>query len=301
MKKILIATTALVATAGVAAAEVTLSGSSRFGLLYLEGAADETVIHNRYTLNIDASVETDSGIEFFSRVRIRGGNTAGTGGATAASGVSAPRVGLKAGGFTLATGNILGALESTPNLYGGAVGLTALGWGNLPINYSANGTFWWDSFSSAGGGVNGVEVIYSGNGFGAHLSISEVTDEISAYVSYSFGDWTAALAYANEDATDVDALLLTVAGSIGPADVGLKIGDVDTPGGDSTNINVYGTFEVGAGTKITAYYTSVDTAGLDDAYGLGFTHSLGGATLAGGVAELPTGQTRADLGVRFSF
>jgi outer membrane protein OmpU len=34
---------------------------------------------------------------------------------------------------------------------------------------------------------------------------------------------------------------------------------------------------------------------------LGFTHSLGGATLAGGVANSNTGLTSADLGVRFNF
>ena len=37
MKKVLFATTALVATAGVAAADVTLSGSGRFGVVYNSG------------------------------------------------------------------------------------------------------------------------------------------------------------------------------------------------------------------------------------------------------------------------
>lgn len=301
MKKILIATTALVATASVAAAEVTLSGSSRFGIEYTEGRTqDETQITNRFTLNVDASVETDSGAEFFSRVRIRGGNEAGEGDATGASGVSAPRVGVRAGGLTVATGNILGALESTPGLYSGAVGLTGLSWGNLPINYAGAGNFWWDSFSSAGGGVNGVEVIYSANGLGLHLSHSNVSDETSLHVSYAFGDWTAALAFADDGANNDEAVLLTVAGSLGAADVGLKIGDVDNGTTSATNVTIYGAFDVASGTTITAYYTSVDVSGMDDNYGLGFTHSLGGATLAGGIASI-NDSTTADLGVRFSF
>ncbi|MDG2058479.1 MAG: porin, partial [Tateyamaria sp.] len=37
MKKLLLASTALVATAGMAAAEITFSGSARFGVTYNEG------------------------------------------------------------------------------------------------------------------------------------------------------------------------------------------------------------------------------------------------------------------------
>lgn len=300
MKKVLFATTALLATGTMVAADghagVSLSGSSRFGLVYNEGAADETVIHNRFTLNIDASVESDSGATFFSRVRVRGGNSTGTGGATAASGVSAPRVGVRSGGFTLAVGNINGAYESTPGLYSGAVGLTGLGWGNLPINNGSAGTFFWDSFSSAGGGVNGVEVIYSGGGMGFHISHSEVTDETSLHVSYNFGDWTVALAAIDGNAAGQEGVLLTLGGSFGAVDAGLKVADND---GDSA-VTIWGAFDVGTGTTITAYASATDAAGIDDSYGLGFTHSLGGAVLAGGVADV-RGTTQADLGVRFSF
>ncbi|MEM6311130.1 MAG: porin [Pseudomonadota bacterium] len=303
MKKVLFATTALIAVGGMAAADghagVTLSGSSRFGVEYTEdrtsasGADSELEIHNRFTLNIDASVDTDSGIEFFSRVRIRGGNEAGEGDTTGASGVSAPRVGMRTGGFTLAVGNILGALESTPGLYSGSVGLTGLSWGNLPINNTSAGTFYWDSFSSAGGGANGVEVIYSGDGFGAHLSHSEVSDETSVNLSYSFGDWTVALGAS--DATGEDTVLLTVGGSLGAVDLGLKLANVE----DDDTATLWGSFDVGAGTTITAYASSGD-GGVDDSYGLGFTYSLGGAVLAGGIADV-RGTTTADLGVRFSF
>ena len=147
MKKVLFATTALVATAGVAAAELSLGGSARFGVTYNDTKPNELQIHNRFTLNIDGSASTDTGLDFFARVRIRGGNT-GTQG-LGASGVSAPRVGVSYNNFTLATGNILGAYESAPGLYDGSVGLTGLGWHNLPGNVVGN-RFAWDSFSSAG-------------------------------------------------------------------------------------------------------------------------------------------------------
>ncbi|MDG1335914.1 MAG: hypothetical protein P8P53_07720, partial [Tateyamaria sp.] len=145
MKKLLLASTALVATAGMAAAEITFSGSARFGAIYTDGTAavaatgsaaeitaataavtaattaataaaatvtantadgslaaadvtasiaaavaqataeaaldavdgtaatsSDTVVHNRFTLNIDGKTTIDSGAELFARVRVRG-------------------------------------------------------------------------------------------------------------------------------------------------------------------------------------------------------------------------------------
>ena len=66
MKKVLFATTALVGTAGMAAADVTLSGSGRFGIVYNEafsGVAGRstTKLEKRMTINIDGSGSTDGG------------------------------------------------------------------------------------------------------------------------------------------------------------------------------------------------------------------------------------------------
>ncbi|SFL17143.1 porin [Shimia haliotis] len=295
MKKVLFATTALIATAGMAAAEINFGGSARFGVVYDDSlTTDELQIHNRFTLNIDGSVETDSGIEFFARVRVRGGNT-GVAGLTN-SGVSAPRVGMSVAGFTLATGNILGAYESAPGIYDGAVGLTGLGWGNLVGNTTV-AAFDWDSFSSAGAGSNGVEVIYSNAGFGAHLSHSPSNDRTALNASYNFGDWTVAGAYQDGTTTANDKWALTAGGSFGNFGVGVAFGDND--GLQKWRLN--GSASFGAGTTVTAYVAEEDTAGVDMNYGLGFTHSLGGAVLAGGVAGTAGGTTLADLGVRFSF
>jgi len=55
----------------------------------------------------------------------------------------------------------------------------------------------------------------------------------------------------------------------------------------------------------TAIKAVVSGGGLDSsetAYGLGFTHGLGGGvTLAGGIARDTSENTLADLGVKFSF
>jgi outer membrane protein OmpU len=87
MKKVLFATTALVLTAGIAAADVTISGYGRTGILYQEdgvrGIADgldgiidgteanDVIVQSRLRMNIDASTSTDQGIEFGGRVRLQ--------------------------------------------------------------------------------------------------------------------------------------------------------------------------------------------------------------------------------------
>jgi outer membrane protein OmpU len=316
MKKILLLSTIIVGTAGMAAADIRLSGGARFGVLYNGGAtgvSSTTEVHNRFTVNIDGTAEADNGLSFFARVRIRGGNTGD--GATAASGVSAPRVGVTYEGFTVAAGNILGAFESTPGLYDGAVGLTGLGWNNLPANAAASGKFDWDSFSSGGGGANGVEAIYSGGAFTGHISYSgdntivagTTQERLAANLAYSFGDWTVALGHQSGNTSAEDMTLATVAGNFGDFGFGLAYSDND---GNNSAARINGSYTFGGGTTVTAFYTGLTNSAAvvagtttlaDDAYGIGFTHSLGGATLAGGYASGFDGVDVADFGVRFNF
>ena len=73
MKKILFATTALVATASVAAADVTFSGMGRFGVktTSASGAATVTDITTRMQLDVKASVELESGMTLGAATRCR--------------------------------------------------------------------------------------------------------------------------------------------------------------------------------------------------------------------------------------
>jgi len=117
----------------------------------------KTDLTNRFTINIMGTAETDSGVEFFGKVRIRGGNAGN--GATSGSAISAPRVGATMGGLTVAAGNINGAIDSLPGLYSGTVGLTGLGYSNVLV-----GGF--DSFSSTGGGSECISAGGSTSGGG---------------------------------------------------------------------------------------------------------------------------------------
>jgi outer membrane protein OmpU len=73
MKNLLIATTALVATAGVAAADVSLSGAANFGVINTGGAAD-TVMYNNVSVTAAMSGETDGGLTFGASLTMRSGD-----------------------------------------------------------------------------------------------------------------------------------------------------------------------------------------------------------------------------------
>ena len=73
MKNLLIATTALVATAGVAAADVSLSGAANFGVINTGGAAD-TVMYNNVSATAAMSGETDGGLTFGASLTMRSGD-----------------------------------------------------------------------------------------------------------------------------------------------------------------------------------------------------------------------------------
>jgi len=306
MKKVLFATTALVATAGVAAADVTFGGYGRFGLQHRENRGvglDDTIIESRFRLNIDASTESDAGVTFGARVRIQA-DEAGNGFANAA-GFNGARFHAETGGFRLEVGNIAHAIDNMANYYGYEPGLIGAVGQYANVSYPISG------YSSTGTGVNGISAIYSVGDFRAQLSYDDDNDGLgvdrettSVSLAYTFSGWTVALAH--EDASDGtinrDVTVLTVGGSLGVADVTALVSDDSIEG---TSYGISGKFAVGAATSIVASIS----AGGDDvttakkgSYGIGFDHDLGGGVaLKGMVGRNTADQTVADLGVQFNF
>lgn len=288
MKKVLFATTALVATAGVAAADVTFGGYGRFGLEYREGAADELNVTSRFRLQIDATAESDAGVVFGARVRIQQneGDLGDTNGA---------RFFARSGGLEVGVGNIFGALEFMPGMYPIDLGLTGLGYDYTAYNFRA------DAYSSGGlgaSGSNGVEVLYSAGDLSVHVSASDTSDRVAAHVAYTWNGWTFALGAQDSDAATDTELAASVGGSFGPADVTLAWADNGT---DGDHVVLAGRFDVGAATNVEVYVADADYFS-DTSYGIDFNHDLGGGTsLRGGVASRNDGNVRADMGVRFNF
>ncbi|MBM1689737.1 porin [Sulfitobacter geojensis] len=295
MKKVLFATTALVATAGVAAADVTFGGYGRFGIIYNDTAAgDSTDVTSRFRLQIDATAESDAGVTFGARARIQQNNTDNAG-SPAGTGINGVRFFARSGGLEVGVGNIFGALEFMPGMYPIDLGLTGLGYDYTAYNFRG------DAYSSGGSGAagsNGVEVMYSAGDLSVHVSASDTSDRIAAHVAYTFSGWTVALGAQDSDNAADTEFAASVGGNIGPANVTLAYADNGT---DGDHIVLAGRFDVGAATNVEVYVADADY-GSDTGYGVDFNHDLGGGTsLRGGVAKRLNGDTRADLGVRFNF
>ena len=74
MKKVLFATTALIATAGVASADIALSGGANFGILSNGTAGAEAQMYNNASVTASMSSATDNGLEFGASVTFRKGD-----------------------------------------------------------------------------------------------------------------------------------------------------------------------------------------------------------------------------------
>jgi len=299
MKKVLFATTALVATAGVAAADVTFGGYGRFGVLYTDPAAGNspTNVTSRFRLQVDATAESDAGVTFGAGIRIEVEERDDAVGAV--DQVNGARFFARSGGLEVGVGNIFGAIASMPGQYPIDLGLTGL---SYSYTAAAVGGGYFDEYSSGGtgrAGNNGVEVLYSVGDFSAHLSASDFNDRVAAYLAYTFNGITLAFGYQDSNvAADVE-YTLSVGGSFGVADVSLTYAE-NNAGAD--RIVLGGLFEVGAATTIEAYVAQDDSQVEDTAYGIGFNHNLGGGvSLQGGIDNALDGATYADLGVRFNF
>ncbi|MDW3224032.1 MAG: porin [Paracoccaceae bacterium] len=339
MKKLLIATTALVGTASVAGADIAnfnFSGYGRFGILYEEDrtadqtsdnvsnptSAEETRFESRFRLNISAATTTDGGIRFaaFTRVEMNDNadNTSNTGS------FSGPRFQASSGGLRVQVGNISGVTDAAEvvDYFGFEPGLIG------QTGQYANSGVSLPAFASTGAGNNGISVKYEVGDFAVMGSWTDDHDTnegsparggdfIESYeigASYSFSGWTVGAAYGSFEqtanlnggvgdataASDNDFWVITANGSLGIADVSFLISDFD--GDADTVFGASASFPVGASTAILASVSDGGAATNDTSYGLGFRHSLGGGVrLDGMVGSNEKGNTIADLGVRFDF
>jgi outer membrane protein OmpU len=304
MKKVLFATTALVASAGMAAADVSFGGFGRFGILYVENAANETRIESRFRLNIDASATADNGLEFSARVRMQADDNAN--GSAGTAGLNGARFGVAYEGLSVQVGNIGGAIAELPGVFNQSLGLSGLGFDNLAANSASKGFFNWDTYSSTGAGANGVRVGYGMGDFSFIASYSDLTnaggvERVSLGGAYTFNGWTASLGWQDSSLDTEDRVQFIVSGDLGPASVTFKAADND---GDQKFV-IGGDFEAGAATTISAFFATDENApgaASGDSYGVGFVHDLGGGTsIRGGVVDRWNDNVSADLGLQFNF
>ena len=321
MKKILLATTMLVAGASIAAAEVSLSGSARMGVIsnFDDGVAvngDESDLSftSRARVVFNLSGESDSGLSFGASFRADNavGANAGDAGSVFISGAFGKlSMGDVDGAAQMATGHVAG------------VGLTGLG----DLNES--------TFLGAGDGATDPTALYeyAAGDFTVYVSVTNpvvaasaapvLYTDLNAFAvgaKYTFGDYTVGLGYENlsgvigvptlvgaVDDTDVDHIVLKASANVAGFNVQGLIGQADgtLDGAILNNEKQYAasvSYTTGALTG-TVFYTDDSDLGGTTAYGLGASYDLGGgASVVGGLSKNHDADTEAfDLGVSFSF
>lgn len=314
MKKLLIATTALVATAGAAAADITLSGDGRMGFVY---DGDDTLLSSRLRITFSASGETDSGLAFGGSTRAdnSSGSASGTAGSVFISGAFGKlSMGDVDGAAVAAVGHVSGIgytgmddynelifLQSGSDVDGDGTDNTIYPVPSALYEYSTGATTFYAGIGQIGGIDTGLLADSAGQSysigikwasdFGLTLSGGyEVTedlfgssnaDNIALGADYALNNWTFKGRYLTGDYGDL-------------------VGDVD-----QYAVSVDYAFDA---TTVTGFYSVVDPDGAGDrtAYGVGAAYDMGGgATFAGGVANVDridgSSDTIGDLGIKFSF
>ena len=330
MKKLLIATTALVAGATAAAADVSISGYSRFGLQYVEDRANiggaeaaDTIISSRLRLTINATTETDVGVTFGAKLRLQydDGDTQTAG--------NAAQFSVAYEGLKVQVGNVDTVWDSVGLTYDSEMGYEDSSFGDA-IN-----PFYAYNSKSQSAGYQGVAATYSISDVNLYFSYVNpdqrpddrdfvygigLDDEIGLAADWTNGQISLAAAVNLSSAgyTNFDTYFIGGAYNFGDGNVGLNYYYYDDKdghysgvvGGDLTQVTLYGNYTFGA-TTLRAYVSDLDVSGTDTAYGIGADYSLGeGARISGSIQSgfgdfastgLTNNETKADLGVRFDF
>ena len=287
-RHLLIATTALVMTAGVAAADITMGGWGYVGVT--DTAAGGTFVSNAVRLTFSGTVETDSGVKFTAFGRMTQDNNDAT--TDNNDGINYKRVSVAYSGLTLAVGNTHTAMNT----------------------FARGGHFW--GYSDGGVWARTVQ----GSGMGA-LTDSAAGTRI--LVTYTFGDITVGagstvdgdpVAASGAAAMDFGARYSANGITVGAAmdddsNWQLEAGYAMDQIGVRAALNSDDEFIVSASYKIdsaltlgvayTEYNNTATTT--SDEIGLNLTYALGGgATLSATAAQAPVGEVFG-LGVQFSF
>ena len=308
MKKILIASTALVLTAGFAAADApTLSGSARMGVVYNGTDAE---FSSRVRLVGTAAGTTDGGLSFGASMRF---DQSGGNGGLSWSDVNKNGT-VEAGELYFSDNKANG--DSTVFLSGsfGKITMGDVAGGAADylvgqvsgVGFTGNGDL--NEIGWNGGTPTAVRYEYAAGPITFALGLGQTTagdDAMSVATKFAAADnkFTIAVGYSSTKvATQIDA---KGTAKLGAATIAVRIASNDNPANTddlAVALSVSGTFGGVGVTAFAAQNRKFDSTNADnDTIGIGASYDLGGgASVAGGVSDNGT-NTTADLGVSFSF
>ncbi|QRZ13125.1 porin [Paracoccus methylovorus] len=324
MKKALIASTALLLTAGVAAADVTISGYGRTGIIYYDqdvpGLNNAQVI-SRLRMNLDASTSTDSGIDFGARFRLQWDQGSSTRGDKAST--NAGKLWISSQGLTVEVGNVDTAFDSNGLIYE-----TELGAFDRSVGFSDVSGAFFAYKSDAYSDVDrvGVRALYTVDNLTVQgsfvdpdqsgLNETEFTEEeFGVSIDYKWDDrleLSAAAAFNGAGIDGNDIFFLGARYAVQEnARVGLNYVDAgdEEDGFDGATVAIYGDYTLADGRTNLEGYVAYNDADRDIAtwketntsFGIGVNYDLGGARLGASIQRDYAKNTTADMGVRFNF
>ena len=278
MKKILLATTALVATAGFAAAEMTWTGSANIGMKYSDNGT--TQLHEEIDLGMAATGETDGGIGW----KVEMGVDSNVSDATAAGAVDGGSVAISGDFGTIRVGNVSTA--------GTSIGLPDVGFDTIGIDDAA------EKGRNAGAGID-VQWNYAMDDIALMGSFGSSSDAMAISAKWTSGALSIGVSHAAAGATGgADATAASIGTSVGGFSVNMMAASHSTSANDSVGLSASMPMD-GFGT--VTFVTGSNDTDSKSSWGLGFSKSLGGgATLAGAYGSA-NGNDVADLGIKLSF
>ena len=278
MKKILLATTALVATTGFAAAEMTWSGSANIGMKYSDNGS--TTLHEEIDLGMAATGETDGGIGW----KVEMGVDSNVSDAAAAGAVDGGSVTISGDFGSIRVGNVSTA--------GTSIGLPDVGFDTIGIDDAA------EMGRNAGAGHD-VEWHYAMDDIALMGSFGSSSDAMALSMKWSSGALAIGISHAAAGATGgADATAASIGTSVGGFSVNMMAASNSASAKDSVGLSASMPVD-GLGT--VTFVTGSNDTDAKSSWGLGFSKSLGGgATLAGAYGSA-NGNDVADLGIKLSF
>lgn len=322
MKKVLFATTALVLTAGVAAAEVTVSGDGRMGVRYdgqtfnatgAEATGNEWNFNSRARVSFTLSGQTDGGLEFGGSFRAdQAGDSAASNGA--AYGLEGS-VYISGAFGKVEMGDVVGAPEALfgdfyevgysdlltvggfendiPYLTGDNGGLSVAN--QVPMLGTATATVSSATTIATADYTSGPNLLYTGT-FGAFSVAASMSDgkaggsdagqEYAVAGAYTFGNYTVGMGYevADGDYMDIDMLTLAGVAKFGNTSVKAAVSQL----GKDADANWYGlgVSSVFGATTVGGYVQKIDDKSADNEdvtwWGIGAEYDLGGGAVVKG-------------------
>lgn len=250
MKRILLTSTALVMTAGIAAAEVTFGGDAEVGY---NDDIDGGVFHS-FGLSVAGSMELDNGLK-----------------AGMSGDIVLDSADTFSGGAVTVDDLTLSLTSDTAGLYYGDTAVAADNTWSGVTNMENDGF--------AENGDNGEDAVLRGEmtlgSVAAQLSYNVTpTDDLSAMqlgLSTDVAGWTVGLAYQDADNAGGEIMGLSAAGTVGGASVTVAYADADA-GDTSTGVEV--SYPMGDIT-LGAFYVMEGAAAQDDNYGVSVDYASG--------------------------